>query len=399
MLPLVSLHGNRVVIDTEAFLRARVSIATANVIAKMPDPLEEVPRLEVLSQVTVLIMQYLIKMSTYGITLVFIRDGEKVPEKKECREKRYKDNQTKMERIAEGRAQLEQIHPLARTGKDINAYKALLKQHSTMSKEENDYFVQMIKTLGWPVITAKFEGEKLCANLAREGLAAGVVSTDTDNHPLGAPMLIVGFADRDDEATGQPLLEVVFLAHILAGLKMTQAEFIDLCIVLGCDFGGHIKGVGEKRAEGLIDTHRSIEAIARNTKYDVTPLRHESCRKLFAPEATGFTHESKELYFNRDQFATYSRDVMQQYDLLQFYDQLVMAVKRIVPPRQVEFVKQTAPVSRLNITTDVLPLPIEPPAPAVLADIPPLPVAAPVVKKSRLNIVKETSPLHEAICA
>jgi flap endonuclease-1 len=38
-------------------------------------------------------------------------------------------------------------------------------------------------------------------------------------------------------------------------------EFIDLCILLGCDYCDSIKGIGPKRAIELMKTHRSIEKI------------------------------------------------------------------------------------------------------------------------------------------
>lgn len=41
-------------------------------------------------------------------------------------------------------------------------------------------------------------------------------------------------------------------------------QFIDLCIMLGCDYTGSIKGVGPKRAIELIKNHRSLEKIIEN---------------------------------------------------------------------------------------------------------------------------------------
>lgn len=46
-------------------------------------------------------------------------------------------------------------------------------------------------------------------------------------------------------------------------------QFIDLCILLGCDYCGTIKGIGPKRAIDLIKQHGSIEEILENIDQNV----------------------------------------------------------------------------------------------------------------------------------
>jgi flap endonuclease-1 len=49
--------------------------------------------------------------------------------------------------------------------------------------------------------------------------------------------------------------------RVLEGFKMTMSEFIDLCILLGCDYCDKIKGIGPKNAIKLIQEHKNIENI------------------------------------------------------------------------------------------------------------------------------------------
>jgi len=51
---------------------------------------------------------------------------------------------------------------------------------------------------------------------------------------------------------------------VLAGLEMTADEFIDLCILLGCDYCDSIRGIGPKKAVALIEEHKDIETILEN---------------------------------------------------------------------------------------------------------------------------------------
>ena len=60
----------------------------------------------------------------------------------------------------------------------------------------------------------------------------------------------------------------------IAGLDMTKEQFIDLCILLGCDYCESIKGIGQATAFKLIKEHGSldnivewIKTIKRNTHF------------------------------------------------------------------------------------------------------------------------------------
>lgn len=41
-------------------------------------------------------------------------------------------------------------------------------------------------------------------------------------------------------------------------------QFIDLCILLGCDYCDSIRGIGPKRAIDLIKQHKNIEEILKH---------------------------------------------------------------------------------------------------------------------------------------
>jgi len=50
------------------------------------------------------------------------------------------------------------------------------------------------------------------------------------------------------ESRKVPILEIT-LSKVLEGLDMDMAQFIDLCILMGCDYCGTIKGCGPKTAQ------------------------------------------------------------------------------------------------------------------------------------------------------
>lgn len=62
-------------------------------------------------------------------------------------------------------------------------------------------------------------------------------------------------------------------------------QFIDLCILLGCDYCESIRGIGPKRAVELIKQYKSIEEIIKHidTKKYVVPenWNYDEARQLF----------------------------------------------------------------------------------------------------------------------
>lgn len=66
---------------------------------------------------------------------------------------------------------------------------------------------------------------------------------------------------------------------------MIFMQFVDLCILLGCDYCETIHGIGQKRALELVTQHKCIEEILKNidkSKYIVPEdWNYEQARQLF----------------------------------------------------------------------------------------------------------------------
>lgn len=107
---------------------------------------------------------------------------------------------------------------------------------------------RLFQIMGVKYYNAVSEAEAQCAIMCAEDTVYAVVTEDYDVLAFGAPRMIVGD-------------EIITLQDVLTGLGLTQAQFIDLCILLGCDYSGTIPGIGPKRALSLLKKHGSIEAI------------------------------------------------------------------------------------------------------------------------------------------
>jgi flap endonuclease-1 len=112
--------------------------------------------------------------------------------------------------------------------------------------------------MGVPYIIAPTEAEAQCAVLARGGKVYAAASEDMDTLTFNAPVLLrhLTFSEQRKE----PVQEI-HLDRVLEGLEMDRDQFIDMCILLGCDYLDPVKGIGPKNAVALIKEHKTLEKV------------------------------------------------------------------------------------------------------------------------------------------
>lgn len=71
----------------------------------------------------------------------------------------------------------------------------------------------------------------------------------------------------------------VSLPKTLEGLGLTMDQFIDLCILLGCDYMEPVKGIGPKTAYKLIKEYGNIEKVKEHLEEKEEEKRKEAERK------------------------------------------------------------------------------------------------------------------------
>ncbi len=98
---------------------------------------------------------------------------------------------------------------------------------------------KLLRLMGMPVVEAPCEAEAQCAALARADKVYAAASEDMDTLTFGAPRLVRKL--WASEAAKIPVLEFS-LEKALAGLDLTYDQFVDVCILAGCDYCEPIKG-------------------------------------------------------------------------------------------------------------------------------------------------------------
>ncbi|KAK3865859.1 hypothetical protein Pcinc_028563 [Petrolisthes cinctipes] len=193
-----------------------------------------------------------IRMVDNGIKPVYVFDG-KPPTMKGGELAKRK------ERRDEAQKQLEQAEEAGNV-EDIDKFSRRLVK---VTKTHSDEAKTLLKLMGIPYVEAPCEAEAQCAALAKAGKVFGVATEDMDALTFGTPVLLRHLTFS--EARKMPIKEF-HLSKVLEGMELSQKEFIDLCILLGCDYCDSIRGIGPKRAIELIRSHKTIDDVV--TKMD-----------------------------------------------------------------------------------------------------------------------------------
>ena len=228
-----------------------------------------------------------IRFLTEGIKPVFIFDGKpptmKSGELQKRKEKRIKAQEELQKATEEGNIeeQDKQSKRLVRAG-----------------QKENLDCQKLLELMGVPVLVAPCEAEAQAAALCKAGLVYATGTEDMDALTFQTPILLrkMTFANQS-----KSMIQTMNYQKALDGLQLTHDEFVDLCILLGCDYCDTIRGVGPKTALKLIRQYKNIETILQNIdrqKYQIPPdwiPNEKSTSKKEDPAADDTDPENEEV--------------------------------------------------------------------------------------------------------
>ncbi|CAN3366154.1 flap endonuclease 1 [Diutina catenulata] len=165
------------------------------------------------------------------------------------------------------------------------------KRMVRVSKEQNAEAKKLLELMGIPMVDAPCEAEAQCAELAAGGKVFAAASEDMDTLCYEPPFLLRHLTFS--EARKMPIDQIEYPVA-MEGLGLTKGQFIDMCILLGCDYCETIKGVGPVTAYKLIREHGSLDAVVEfieknpDSKYKVPEnWPYKEARELFMhPEVT-----------------------------------------------------------------------------------------------------------------
>ncbi|KAH0472692.1 MAG: hypothetical protein KVP17_003263 [Porospora cf. gigantea B] len=219
-----------------------------------------------------------IRFMEAGIKPIYVFDG-KPPE-------------IKLEELQKRKALRTQATSAFEAAKDAGdqAMMAKMAQRSVkITPKHNEDVKRLLRLMGLPVVEAPCEAEAQCAVLCRAGRVQGVATEDADTLCFGSPILVRYMNVSASRQKTQPILSIDLQA-ILEDLQLTMEQFIDFCILCGCDYTDTIRGIGPSTAYNLIREKKTLESIVATLDKRFTLPEHfdfQTARDFFlAPEVS-----------------------------------------------------------------------------------------------------------------
>lgn len=248
------------------------------------------------------------RLMVNNITPIYIFDGKPPVEKMEEIKSRQDKKMYYMDKIMELNNQIEQIDTVDNIIKpsgeenELNTLNTDIIVESIDNKNKEELKEQLekyqkkliivtkehIRTLKYffdllniKYIQAECEADIICSKLCESGVVDMVLSDDMDLLASGSKIVLRNFNMNSNKIT------IYDVDRILKTLDITYDQWIDFCILCGCDYLKRVRGLGPKNAYSSIKAYGSIEKIIENLfgegkKYTLPEnYDYQNARKLF----------------------------------------------------------------------------------------------------------------------
>ena len=192
------------------------------------------------------------KLLMKGIIPVFVFDGKPPEIKRKILDMRKNVRKKAREKMANASTKEEKIK--------------YFKRSVIITRDQLDDCRNLLNAMGVPYIDAPEEADSQCAWLASTGLVDAVLTEDMDILTFGSPYVI-----RNLTSFKKKPIEIS-LEKIKNKFKWSQHQFIEFCILLGCDYTDHITDYNCNQIFDIYQTNKNIDAslkiMNKNMKYD-----------------------------------------------------------------------------------------------------------------------------------
>ncbi len=190
------------------------------------------------------------------------------------------------------------------------------KERTQQLKESNKFYVQPTKqnfrqlqkllgTLGIPYVLCNTESDIVCSKMDKDGMIDGVFTEDMDYLTHGIRNVYFDLKPFQEDLSNLSLPEILSIS------QLSYKDFVDLCILLGCDYCKKIPTVGPIRALGLLKKFLTIEGILDNMsesikeKVDLASI--QKTRNIFM-DVSNIKYGVTKTNYNKDAFLDYLKE-------------------------------------------------------------------------------------------
>lgn len=237
-------------------------------------------------------LRQIIRLLGDGIVPIYIFEGTPPDEKQKVINYRFnkrKRIQTKIKDLELNLGNIEDVKEMIDNKQKINKLK------EQIIKVERRHIIElkrMFDILNVKYIYAKGEADVLCAELSKLGLIDAVLSDDMDILVFGCKSLIKNIKSCIYEYN---------IDTILSKLNMTFKQFMDMCILFGCDYIQTPLKWTPLEIYDLVIKHKNIEGVIRATNNERLKHNYKSyikARNIFTSAGSNENGNIRKSYFN-----------------------------------------------------------------------------------------------------
>ena len=202
--------------------------------------------------------QQIYRLVSNGITPVYVFDGKPPKEKARVIMNRKGKKLGIINKLMELKQKQKSISNVEDSKKIEDEIAKVNKKLINITKEHIDSLKYMLELMNIPYIQASEEADIYCSCLYRNNKVDLCLSDDMDLLVSGTKKLV-----RNFNVSSNFVFEYN-LDIILKKLELSMDQWIDFCILCGCDYTNKIYGIGAKNAYKFIKDYVSIENIIDN---------------------------------------------------------------------------------------------------------------------------------------
>jgi len=208
-----------------------------------------------------------LKFLEKGIIPIYVFDGKPPLIKHKLLETRKLIKQKALDKLSEANSELDKIK--------------YLKRSVTINKEQIEQCRELLKLMGIPFINAPEEADSELAYLCKNNLVYAVLTEDMDILTFGSPKIIRNLISDKKKPVE------IDLNNILHTLNLNYDQFIDLCILFGCDYCPQISDIKPNQIYNIYIKHKNIDKTLeeiKNLNYYIPDnyyLNYNNAKKYF----------------------------------------------------------------------------------------------------------------------
>jgi flap endonuclease-1 len=183
-----------------------------------------------------------------GIIPVYVFDGKPPHLKKKVIDARKQVKRRAIERLQEAETIEEKIK--------------CLKRSVTITKTQMNQCRELLKLMGIPYVDSPEEADSELSYLCRENMVYAVLTEDMDILTFGSPRII-----RNLSSNKKIPIEIE-LTTTLDKLNINYEEFIELCILFGCDYCPHLNDISVTKIYETFIKYKCIDKTIDRLKLD-----------------------------------------------------------------------------------------------------------------------------------